>query len=473
MVLVLVTLVAAGCSRTSNPIAKSSPTSSPSQLTWTDCGGGFQCTTVQVPVDYAHPDAGTIGIAINRKPATNTASRIGSLLINPGGPGASGLQFVRDDVSSLTALNQRFDLIGFDPRGVGQSAPVHCLDAAQEAAYNALDSVLDDPQEKQALIDADKQFAAGCEQLSGKILPFMDTVSAVRDMDVIRATLGEAKLTYLGFSYGTFMGETYAHLFPTHVRALVLDGVIDPKLSAIDSQLAQTAGFEQDLQAFLTDCQARSTCAFAQSGDPYAKLTALMQRMDTNPMPVGNRTLTRALALTGVAAAMYNTSYWTYLDQALTTAEQGNGGLLLGLADFYYSLFSLDSFIVISCLDRPVPTDVAAYDALGPAFAKASPLFGPADQYGNLQCAYMPVKATGQVGPLTADGAPPILLVGATGDPATPYAGAQAVHQQLAGSVLLTRQGNGHTSGNDQCATAAENDYLINLKLPADGTVCQ
>src|SRR5450759_4099958 len=439
MVLVLVTLVAAGCSRTSNPIAKSSPTPSPSQLTWTDCGGGFQCATVQVPLDYSHPNSDMIGIAINRKPATNPANRIGSLLINPGGPGASGLQFVRDDVSSLTALNQRFDLIGFDPRGVGQSSPVHCLDAAQEAAYNALDSVLDDPQEKQALIDADKQFAAGCEQLSGKLLPFMDTVSAVSDMDVIR---------------------------------VALDGVIDPNLSAIDAQVAQTAGFEQDLQAFLADCRTRSTCAFGQSGDPYAKLTALMDRIETNPLPVGNTTLTRSLALTGVAAAMYTTSYWTYLNQALSTAAQGNGRLLLGLADSYYSLFSLDSFIVLSCLDRPVPTDVAAYDALGPAFAKASPLFGPADQYGNLQCAYMPFQATGQVGPLTADGAPPILLVGATGDPATPYSGAQSVHQQLARSVLLTRQGNGHTSGNDQCATAAENDYLINLNLPADGTIC-
>jgi hypothetical protein len=134
---------------------------------------------------------------------------------------------------------------------------------------------------------------------------------------------------------------------------------------------------------------------------------------------------------------------------------------------------NFDAFTVISCLDRPTPTDVTAYDALGPAFVKASPLFGPAAQYGGLQCAYMPVKATGQPGPLTATGAPPILIVGATGDPATPYSGALSVHQQLAGSVLLTRQGNGHTSGNDQCSTTAENDYLINLRLPPDGTICQ
>jgi pimeloyl-ACP methyl ester carboxylesterase len=473
MILVLVTFFAAACSRNSTPVATTTSTPTPSQLTWTSCGGGFQCTSVQVPLDYAHPNAGTIAIAINRKPATDSANRIGSLLINPGGPGASGLQFVRDDVSALTALNQRFDLIGFDPRGVGQSAPVHCLDATREAAYEALDPVLDDPQEKQAAIDADKEFAAGCQQLSGKLLPFMDTVSTVRDMDVIRAALGDAKLTYLGFSYGTFLGETYAHLFPTRVRALALDGVVDPKLSANDLLLTQTAGFEQNLQAFLADCRARSTCTFGQSGDPQAKLTALMQRVDTNPMLVGSRMLTRALALTGVIAAMYDSSDWKFLDQALTNADRGDGRLLLAFADLYFQAFSLDALVVISCLDRPVPTDVAAYDALGPAFAKASPLFGPAEQYANLQCAYMPIKATGQEGPLTADGAPPILLVGSTGDPATPYSWAQSVHQQLAGSVLLTRQGNGHTASNDPCARAVVADYLINLKLPADGTVCQ
>ncbi len=428
---------------------------------------------MRVPLDYAHPAAGTIDIAINRKAAIDQANRIGSLLVNPGGPGASGTQFLHEDVSGLKDLNQRFDLVGFDPRGVGQSAPVRCLNATQEAAYDALDTVLDDPQEKQALIDSYKQFAVGCEQLSGTILPFLDTVSAVRDMDAIRVALGDAKLTFLGYSYGTFMGETYAHLFPTRVRAIVLDGVIDPKLSAMDSQLAQTAGFEQDLQAFLADCPARSSCSWARPGSPEATLTALMQRIDSNPMPVGSRTLTRALALTAVAAAMYDTSSWTSLDQALTLAERGNGAVLLALADFYYAQVNFDAFIVISCLDRPTPADLAAYDALGPAFVKASPLFGPADQYGGLQCAYMPVKATGQAGPLTADGAPPILIVGATGDPATPYSGALSVHQQLVGSVLLTRQGNGHTSGNDQCSTTAENDYLINLRLPPDGTICQ
>src|ERR1700692_2403794 len=198
MILVLVTFVAVACTRT-NPVSKASPTPSPTHLTWTDCGGGFQCATVQVPLDYAHPEAGTIGIAISRKPATDPAHRIGSVLTNPGGPGASGIQFLRGEVGAMTNLNTRFDLIGFDPRGIGQSSPVRCLDGPQEDAFNALDPVLDDPQEKQAGIKADQTFAAGCQQRSAQILPFVDTISAAKDMDVIRAALGDQKLTYLGF----------------------------------------------------------------------------------------------------------------------------------------------------------------------------------------------------------------------------------------------------------------------------------
>jgi pimeloyl-ACP methyl ester carboxylesterase len=426
-----------------------------------------------VPLDYSNPDKDTINIGLIRKPATGPTRRIGSLLINPGGPGASGITFLRGSAAGLTNLNKRFDLVGFDPRGVGQSAPVRCLDATTEAAYNALDPVLDDAQEKQAALAADKQFGDGCQQLSARILPFVDTVSAAKDMDLMRIALGEAKLTYLGFSYGTFLGATYAGLFPTHIRALSLDGVVDPKLSAIDTAITQAAGFEVDLQAFLADCRSRSTCAYGRPGDPGAKLNALMQRLDANPLPVGSRQLTRGLALTAVAFTLYDTSLWAALDQALTAADKGDGRFMLRLADLYYGEFYLDSFIVIECLDRPAPTDIASYDALGPAFAKASPFFGPGFQYASLQCAYLGVSATGHAGPISADGAPPILLVGGTNDPATPYSWAQSLHQQLASSVLLTRSGNGHTSyGASVCSQQAEDAYLINLTLPAEGSVC-
>ena len=475
-------LTLAGCTRGS-PNSTASPNST-GTVQWTNCGGGFQCGTVQVPLDYAHPDAGTISIALNRKPATDRANRIGSVLTNPGGPGASGIQFLQGEASSMKHLNARFDLIGFDPRGIGQSAPVRCLNGPEEDAFNALDSVLDDPQEKQALIDADKSFAAGCMQRSARVLPFVDTVSAATDMDLIRKALGDAKLTYLGFSYGTFLGQMYAHLFPGNVRALALDGVLDPALSANDLLLAQMVGFERNLQAFLADCAARQSsakpCAYGATGDPATKLLALMNRVDRTPMPVGSRALTRSLAVIGVFLGLYNKSFWPALDLALAATDRGNGAALLRLADIYLARNAdgtydneTDANFAVNCLDRPVSLDVATYDKLGPAYARASPMFGPAFQYANLGCAYWPVKPTGHPGPLTADGAPPILLVGGTDDPATPYAWAQSVNRQLAGSVLLTRRGNGHTSyDSSACAHAAIDDYLINLTLPASGTVC-
>jgi len=320
--------------------------------------------------------------------------------------------------------------------------------------------------------------------MSGMLLPFVDTASAAKDMDVIRAALGDGKLTYLGFSYGTYLGETYAHLFPTHIRAMVLDAVLDPTLSADDLNISQAASFEQNLKAFLANCNAHKTvapkCAFAQDGDPASKLDALVQRLDTTPMPIGNRALTRALAQTAVAQELYDQSTWPDLDLGLTQADRGNGSLLMGFADSYLQRHAdgtysneIEANYAINCLDHPALTDISAYDKLGAQYAQASTFFGPSFQYSNLPCAYWPDKPTGHAGPLTADGAPPILMVGGSNDPATPYAWAVAAHQQIAGSILLTRNGNGHGSyGLSICATIAEINYLLNLQLPADGTVC-
>lgn len=452
----------------------------PGSVKWSDCGGGFQCGSLTVPLDYANPDKGTIKLALIRKVATDPLHRIGSVLTNPGGPGASGIDYLRSAAAGMRNLNKRFDLIGFDPRGIGQSAPVRCLTAAQEDAFNALDPVLDDPQEKAAAIQADQQFVAGCEATSGKVLPYVGTPNAARDMDEIRAAVGDAKLTYLGFSYGTYLGEWYAHLFPTHVRALSLDGVIDPTLSANDMLLAQVVSFEKNLEAFIADCKARPDCQFGRSGDPMAKILSLLQSLDSNPLQVGNRQLTRALAIYGIGTPLYDPGSWPYLDQGLTAAVQGNGRLLLAFSDLYLGrnpdgtyTNETDANFAVNCLDHPVPTDISAYDRLQTEFTNASAAFGAAFQYSNLPCAYWPVKPAGEPAALTDDGAPPILLVGGTNDPATPYAWAQAANRQIANSVLLTRQGNGHVSyDKSQCAQQAEDDYLISLTLPASGTTC-
>ncbi len=487
--LVLVAAAVLSACTLPGPVAKSSHTPSPQlpapgSVAWSACGAGFECGTVSVPLDYKHPDGDKIKLALLRKPATEPGSRIGSLLVNPGGPGGSGITFLQQDVASFSNVNKYFDVIGFDPRGVGQSSPVRCLDGPQEDVFNAIDPVWDDPAEKQTGIDADKSYVQACQTRNAKILPFLDTASAARDMDVIRAALGDSKLTYLGLSYGTLLGQMYAHLFPTHVRAMSLDAVVDPNRSAAELDYTQLTGFENNLQAFLTDCRARraaaSPCKFAATGDPGQKLTDLMNRLDTAPIRVGTRELTRAIALNGVLTALYDQSFWTYLDTGLVQAENGNGAVLLALSDVYYQRNpdgtysnSQDANNAINCLDHPVNPDIAFYDSLGQKYAAASPLFGPAFQYDWLICAYWPVKPTRQPGPLDAPGATPILLVGGTNDSATPYAWAQAVHQQIANSVLLTRNGNGHTSYDvSTCAHAAEDAYLIHLTMPADGTAC-
>jgi pimeloyl-ACP methyl ester carboxylesterase len=478
---VLVTFLAVACTRSSPPTSHATPSSPASKIAWTDCGGGFQCGTLQVPLDYENPTARTISLALLRKPATNKATRIGSVLVNPGGPGESGIEFLRGDVASLSNLNMRFDLVAWDPRGVAESTPITCVSGPQEDSYLATDSVLDDPAEKQAFIQANKDFAAGCQSRSGDLLPFMDSASTARDMDQIRIAVGDPKLTYLGFSYGTYIGQWYAHLFPTHIRALSLDGVVDPTVSANDSLYGQIVGFQKNLEAFIADCKARTSCQYGRSGDIAAKITAAMSRLDQTPLKVGTRELTRALAMTGLLLTLYDQSLWQYADQGLTALDNGNGQLFLLLADTYnnrnadgtYKNLFNGAYHSAYCLDFPVPTDISAYDQLTAKYTSASALFGPWSVYSNLQCAYWPVKSKNTNAPLTVQGAPPILLVGGTNDPATPYSEAQSVNRQISGSVLLTRQGNGHTSyDSSTCAHAAEDAYLIDLTLPSAGTTC-
>src|SRR5712692_2475873 len=297
---VLVVLVISACKL---PWPGATHTPSPTtqaELAWTDCTNGFQCATLQVPLDYSRPDGRQISLALIRKPVTDASRRIGSLLMNPGGPGGSGVRFLRAFDPLLKNLNSRFDLVSWDPRGVGASSAVTCLDGPQLDAFLALDSVLDDQQEADAFFKANQDFAIGCRHRGGDLLPFMDSESTARDMDRIRAALGDSKLTYLGFSYGTFIGQWYAHLFPTRVRALVLDGVLDPAMSENDFLLLQIKGLQGNLEAYLADCSARATCTLARAGDPRGKLMALMDRLDATPQPVGNRQLTRSLAMMAI-----------------------------------------------------------------------------------------------------------------------------------------------------------------------------
>jgi pimeloyl-ACP methyl ester carboxylesterase len=488
-VLVLVTLVAAGCGSNSGSIARgrippAQELTGPTQPTsWKPCGGGFWCRTLQVPLDYSDPGGRQISLALIRRPATDSARRIGSVLLNPGGPGESGIQFLRGSYDLMTNLNQRLDLVSWDTRGVGESTPVMCLDGPHLDAFFAVDTVLDDPQEKDAFLQANKDFVAGCRVHSGYLLPFMDSESTARDMDQIRQALGDSKLTFFGLSYGTFIGQWYAHLFPTQVRALAFDGVVDSNARGpgLDPS-GQVEGFQQNLNAFFAGCRSRSRCTFGRAGDGEQKLEAFIARVDSTPLPVGNRQLTRNLAMTGVLSALYDEASWPDLDDALTAVDQGDGAKLLDLADFFnernpdgtYSNLVNGAADATNCLDSDSITDISQYDKIGPELAKVSPLFGPWQQYQGILCAYWPVGPKNLMVTLTISGAPPILLVGATDDPATPYADAVAVSHEIPGSVLLTREGNGHTSYfSSQCIQDAEDAYLTDLQLPPTGKVCR
>lgn len=417
-------------------------------------------------------------MAIDRHPATG--ARIGSLLVYPGGPGDSGVDYLPQFVSMAPHdLLARFDVVGFDPPGVGRTAPIICTDNAGMAAYLHLDPAPPTAAGFAALVAEARAFAAGCQARSGAELPYVSTADAARDLDVLRQAVGDAKLTYVGFSYGTLLGTTYAGLFPTHVRALVLDGDLDPALPVVDELDQQSAGLEAQLQQFIAACQAAAGCPWRPAS--LSAFEALLARARATPLsvPGTSRVVGPAEVLFGSAWGVYFTSMWQQLATALQQASNGNGAGLLALFDSYtgrspngsYSnLFEVNP--AVNCLDAPAPT-LAQIQADVPAAEAAAPVFGAQNLYGEVDCAVWPVPATGHIGPIRAAGSPPILVVGSTGDPATPYQWSLALVHQLADAVLLTRVGDGHTAYNaSSCIRSRVDQYLIGLVLPPAGTRC-
>ncbi|MFE1783645.1 alpha/beta hydrolase [Streptomyces sp. NPDC059506] len=446
------------------------------KLVWKSCDTPeFQCATMKAPLDYDAPGSGKdVTLEVSRKRATGPGKRLGALLVNPGGPGSSAIEYMRYAAVTFPApVRARYDIAAVDPRGVGRSEPVRCLTGREMDAFTAADTTPDDRGEKTALVRAYKEFAQGCEEKSSRLLPHVGTVESARDMDILRALLGDGKLTYVGKSYGTFLGATYAGLFPGRVGRLVLDGAMDPTLSAREISRTQGGGFEEAFTAFAEDCTAREDCPLGDSVEEAGKqLDDLLRGLDAEPLPAdGGRRLGEALGTTGVLSAMYAESWWGQLRAALKQADAGNGSGLLALSDAYYDRAPDGEYgnlmyanAAVNCLDLPPaaqgPKEVET--AVG-SFEKTSPRFGRYFAWASLMCAYWPVEPTGEPRRIEAKGAAPIVVVGTTRDPATPYRWAVSLADQLDSGRLLTYDGDGHTAyaQGDDCVDTAVNRYLL------------
>lgn len=466
------------------PATTSTTAAAPQPLQWAPCTAAgltaYQCAVLMVPIDPADPGRGSIGMAVDRRRATG--ERMGSLLVNPGGPGASGVAALPYYAGLLGKdLLARFDLVGFDPPGVGRSAGVTCLDDTALAAYLHLDPDPPDAAGLATLVAGARSFAAGCEARSGTVLPFVSTAVAAHDMDLLRASLGDAQLTYLGVSYGTFLGASYAEQYPTRIRAMVLDGALDPALDAVTLADQQSAALDGAFRRFAAACVAASQCEWKPQTPAAADLAALVQRARTAPLPAAgtDRRVGPAEVLYGTAAGLYSPSSWATLGQALHAADRGDGTGLLRLFDGYTGrnpdgtyTDSEEANAAVNCLDDPVPT-AATIEGDVPAAEAMAPLFGATNLLSDLACAVWPVPPTRTPHAVVAPGAPPIVVVGSTGDPVTPYAWAVHLAGSLQQGVLLTRVGDGHSAyPYSACVDAEVDSYLLTLTPPPAGTRC-
>ncbi|PWJ08678.1 peptidase [Streptomyces sp. NWU49] len=442
-------------------------------------GGDWQCATLRVPLDWSEPDGATIGLALIRAKATGD-DRLGSLLFNFGGPGGSGVSMMPSYAGTVAELRERYDLVSWDPRGVAASEGVRCRsDREIQAAESSVDGTPDTPAEERTYFEDAADFGKGCQKAAGKLMAHVSTTDTARDMDRIRQVLGDDELNYFGISYGTELGGVYAHLFPKKVGRMTLDAVVDPSADTVGHAKNQTRGFQLALDNYL-----KSTGRDPEQGS--REIADLLERIDAEPLPTSSsgRKLTQTLALTGIVLPLYSQASWPALTSALRAAEEGDGSKLLALADGYNDRdasgrygTTTHSQRVISCLDdRQRPTAAQARKLL-PEFEEISPVFGAFLGWDTAGwCHDWPVPGQHDTPEVSAPGAAPILVIGNTGDPATPYEGARRMADELGEDVgvVLTWKGEGHGaygSGSD-CVDSAVNAYLLDGTVPEDGKVC-
>ena len=450
----------------------------PSPLAWQNCGDKLQCAVLTVPKDYDDPSKGTLDLFVKRRPASRTSRRIGSLLVNPGGPGVPGSVMSTDATGYFgTALLDRFDIVAWDPRGTGKSSQIVCVDNLDP--YFTLDISPDDAAEHQALIDVARSFDDQCAKRNAGLLPYVSTEASAHDMDRIRQALGEPKISYFGFSYGSDLGAVWATLFPSTVRAMVIDGAIDPTVGTAGFLKQQAVGLERGLNALLAACAKDRACPIYNGGNPAAIFDKVMAELDRAPLPVvgaPGRPVTQSVAAWAAGQVLYLDKLWPLLTAALAAEQKGDGQPLLDLYDSFITEGGelphvYDALVAINCLDDPSPSTQQAFDALDVELRALAPRRGP---YVDAQpfCVYWPVKGRGRV-KVTGKGAGPVVVVGTTGDPVTPIESSANMAKALEGAVFVTATANRHTGyQTGACIDDAIESYLLDLKVPPAGLVC-
>jgi pimeloyl-ACP methyl ester carboxylesterase len=451
-------------------------------LSWKACGDGAQCARLSVPLNAAQPDGQRIDLALLRYPATG--KRVGSLVINPGGPGAAGTSFLRDTGRSIVApsVSAQYDLVAWDPRGTGTSFPVQCGDRL-DYLFDGITYAPRTAAQRDALVQANQRFVAACKAGTGAALEFLGSRDTVLDMERIRVALGDPQLNFLGFSYGTYLGAQYATQHPDLVGRFVLDGAVNPALPVLTSATEQSVGFDKGLEAFFASCGKETTCTYAGTQSPTDAYRALQARVALQPIPAAfGKALGPSQFDIGVAAVLYGGSAgWKTLAQSLDAAKRGDGQPLFDAFSSYVDrqangvyTTQYPAFLAIGCVDSPPIGTVDQTLEAARTVGVAAPYFGETSVNFGLPCSTWPVAPTSAPGPVSAPSADPILVVGTTGDPATPVAWAAALAKQLQSARLVTMPGEQHTAygqGNT-CVDATINAYLVSGRVPDATVVC-